>query len=95
MTRQELTNRVWAVLGNSFSKSQVILLMDEVFAQVEKAVLENEPVKIRNFGTFLIYKTKPTIKNLPGCQHPRQIPRRHKLKFIPSRAIANKLLDLK
>ncbi len=95
MTKSELIDKMWADLGSSFTKAQITLLVNEVFNQIEKNVFENKPVKILNFGTFSLYKKKPTVRNLPTRQEIVQIPSRYKLKFIPSQTIIKKLLRLK
>ena len=94
MTKSKLIDKLWVELGAPFTKRQVTLMVDALFKQIELEILNKNPVKICNFGTFLIHRAKKTVKVLPGKSDLIQVPHRNKLKFFPSSNISKKLMSL-
>ena len=83
LTKKDLVNTIYMQIG--FSKSISENLINEFFSLIISNLIEEEKLKISNFGTFLIRKKKSRIGRNPKTKETKVISDRKVVLFKPSK----------
>ena len=83
LTKKDLVNIIYMQIG--FSKSISENLINEFFSLIISNLIEEEKLKISNFGTFLIRKKKSRIGRNPKTKETKVISDRKVVLFKPSK----------
>ena len=83
LTKKDLVNIIYMQIG--FSKSISENLINEFFSLIISNLIEEEKLKISNFGTFLIRKKKSRIGRNPKTKEKKVISDRKVVLFKPSK----------
>ena len=83
LTKKDLVNLVYMQLG--FSKKISENLINEFFSLIISNLIEEEKLKITNFGTFLIRKKNSRIGRNPKTKEKKVISDRKVVLFKPSK----------
>lgn len=91
LTRKEFARRLGHKLNIAHADCR--LLLDAVFAEMEKAFIAGQAVELRRFGTFSVYLRKPRRGRNP--RNPAageiKIPAQKVVKFKPTLALRQKM----
>jgi DNA-binding protein HU-beta len=74
MNKAELVARVARDTG--LTKADVLRALDGVLGQVARSLKKGEPVKLVDFGTFLVSRRKPRAAYNPAAGQPMRVPGR-------------------
>ena len=88
-TRKDLSNNVHQNIG--FSKNISSLIIDDFFESLVSELIKFNKIKISSFGTFEVVHKKERIGRNPKTKVEAKIVARKVVKFIPSKAIKEKL----
>ena len=83
LTKKDLVNTIYMQIG--FSKSISENLINEFFSLIISNLIEEEKLKISNFGTFLIRKKNSRIGRNPKTKEKKVISDRKVVLFKPSK----------
>ena len=83
LTKKDLVNTIYMQIG--FSKSISENLINEFFSLIISNLIEEEKLKIANFGTFLIRKKNSRIGRNPKTKEKKVISDRKVVLFKPSK----------
>jgi len=83
LTKKDLVNLVYMQIG--FSKNISENLINEFFSLIISNLIEEEKLKITNFGTFLIRKKNSRIGRNPKTKEKKVISDRKVVLFKPSK----------
>jgi len=83
LTKKDLVNLVYMQIG--FSKNISENLINEFFSLIISNLIEEEKLKIANFGTFLIRKKNSRIGRNPKTKEKKVISDRKVVLFKPSK----------
>ena len=86
-TRSTLSEAVFKNVGLSRNESSA--LVDLVFSEILKNLIEQKDVKISSFGTFVVRNKKERIGRNPKTKKEYIISSRSVISFIPSKKILN------
>ena len=89
LTRKNLSNKIYKVLGFSKNLSQEIV--DNFFETLASELIKSNKVKISSFGTFKVMNKKERIGRNPKTKIEAKISPRKVVKFKPSMFIKKKL----
>lgn len=79
MNKAELVARVARDTG--LTKADVLRVLDGVLAQVARSLKRGEPVKLVDFGTFLVTRRKPRAAHNPHTGQAMKVPARRSPRF--------------
>jgi nucleoid DNA-binding protein len=85
VNKAELVARVARDTG--LTKADVLRALDGVLDQVARALKRGEPVKLVDFGTFLVSRRKPRAAHNPATGEPMRVPGRRWPRFSPGKAL--------
>ena len=89
VTRKDLAQAIHEKMG--FSKRSAGDLVDEFFFCLKHALLNEENVKIVQFGTFKVRRKEPRVGRNPRTGETMEISRRSMVSFKPSKALRGKV----
>lgn len=92
MNRTDFIRKVSKDTGVSISQSEK--WVDAVFTSLADALIIEDIVKIRGFGTFEHVRRKPRVGRNASTGARIEIPARTALKFTPNADIANEIKDI-
>lgn len=93
MTKSELINLISERFTN-LNKKHIEYIVNEMFLQIKKALINNDKVEIRGFGTFNIRETSEKIARNPKSGEQIKIPSKKVPYFKPGKEIKKTLIDL-
>ncbi len=89
LTRKELAQVINQKIG--FSQRSAGELVDMVFDSLKEKLLEGEPVKLVQFGTFTVRKKASRVGRNPRTGEAMEITKRSMVSFRPSKTIREKI----
>ena len=84
-TRSTLSEAVFKNVG--LSRNESATLVDSVFGEILKSLINGDDVKISSFGTFVVRQKKERIGRNPKTLEEFEIKARKKLTFKPAKEI--------
>jgi integration host factor subunit beta len=93
MTKSELIDLISERFTN-LNKKHIEYIVNEMFLQIKKALINNDKVEIRGFGTFNIRETSEKIARNPKSGEQIKIPSKKVPYFKPGKEIKKTLIDL-
>ena len=91
-TRSTLSEAVFKNVG--LSRNESATLVDSVFGEILKSLINGDDVKISSFGTFVVRQKKERIGRNPKTKEPKVISSREVVLFKPSKEFKD-LLTIK
>lgn len=85
MNKAELVARVARDTG--LTKADVLRTLDAVLDQVARSLRKGEPVKLVDFGTFLVSRRKPRAAYNPHTGQAMKVPARRWPRFSAGRGL--------
>jgi DNA-binding protein HU-beta len=85
VNKAELVARVARDTG--LTKAAVLRALDGVLDQVARSLRKGEPVKLVDFGTFLVSRRKPRAAHNPATGEPMRVPGRRWPRFAPGKGL--------
>lgn len=89
LTRKELARIINEKLG--ISQRSAAELVDRVFSTLKESLLNEEPIKLVQFGTFTVRKKSPRMGRNPRTGQTMEITRRSMVSFKASKALREKI----
>ncbi len=89
VTRKDLARAIHEDMG--FSQRGAADLVDTVFATLKKSLLQEESVKLVQFGTFTVREKSPRVGRNPRTGETMEIAPRCMVSFKPSKGLREKL----
>ncbi|MDF1577747.1 MAG: integration host factor subunit alpha [Desulfurivibrionaceae bacterium] len=89
LTRKDLARAINEKLG--FSKQSAGELVDHVFDSMKSRLLEEEAIKLVQFGTFNIRKKNARVGRNPRTGDTMEICRRSMVSFKPSKGLRERI----
>jgi DNA-binding protein HU-beta len=85
LNKAELVARVARDTG--LTKADVLRVLDRILEQVSRSLKKGEPVKLVDFGTFLVTRRKPRAAHNPATGQPMRVPGRRWPRFAPGKGL--------
>jgi len=85
VNKAELVARVARDTG--LTKADVLRVLDGVLEQVARSLKKGEPVKLVDFGTFLVIRRKPRPAHNPATGEPMRVPGRRWPRFAAGKGL--------
>jgi len=85
VNKAELVARVARDTG--LTKADVLRALDGVLEQVARSLRRGEPVKLVDFGTFLVIRRKPRAAHNPATSQPMRVPGRRWPRFAAGKGL--------
>ena len=85
MNKAELVARVARDTG--LTKADVLRVLDAALDQVGRALKKGEPVKLVDFGTFLVSRRRARAAHNPHTGEAMRVPARRWPRFAPGKAL--------
>jgi nucleoid DNA-binding protein len=85
VNKAELVARVARDTG--LSKADVLRVLDGVLDQVARSLKRGEPVKLVDFGTFLVTRRKPRAAHNPHTGEAMKVPARRTPRFSAGKGL--------
>ena len=85
MNKAELVARVARDTG--LTRADVLRALDAVLDQVARALKRGEPVKLVDFGTFLVTRRKPRAAHNPHTGEAMKVPARRAPRFSAGKGL--------
>jgi len=89
LTRKDLAKAINEKMG--FSQRSAGELVDKVFSCLKKTLLEEESIKVVQFGTFTVRKKRPRVGRNPRTGDTMEISKRSMVSFRPSKGVREKI----
>ena len=89
LTRKELAQTINEKLG--FSQRSSGELVDSVFEVLKKTLLQEESIKLVQFGTFTVRKKTSRVGRNPRTGETMEISKRSMVSFRPSKVVRESL----
>lgn len=89
LTRKELAQEINDKLG--ISQRSAGELVDEVFSTLKKTLLQEESVKLVQFGTFTVRQKSPRVGRNPRTGETMEIAERSMISFKASKGLREKI----
>ncbi|MBU0483400.1 MAG: integration host factor subunit alpha [Proteobacteria bacterium] len=89
LTRKELAKAINEKMG--FSHQGAGALVDKVFDKLKKSLLDKEPIKLVQFGTFTVRNKESRIGRNPRTGETMEITKRSMVTFKPSKGLREKI----
>lgn len=89
LTRKELARMVNEKLG--FSQRSAAELVDVVFASLKETLLQEESIKLVQFGTFNVRQKSPRMGRNPRTGETMEIVKRSMVSFKASKGLREKI----
>jgi len=91
LTRKDLARVVHEQMG--FSQRGSRQIVDALFDAMRDALVQEDPIKIVQFGTFSVRHKKPRIGRNPRTGETMEIAKRSMISFRPSKKLRERLND--
>ena len=91
-TRSTLSEAVYRNVGLSRNESSA--LVDSVFNEISKSLIDGKDVKISSFGTFIVRNKKERVGRNPKTGEEVAITARHVVTFRSSNVLKSEVADL-
>ena len=91
-TRSTLSEAVYRNVG--LSRNESALLVDSVFNEISKSLIEGQDVKISSFGTFIVRNKKERVGRNPKTGEEVPITARQVVTFRSSNVLKSQVSDL-
>lgn len=91
-TRSTLTEAVYRNVG--LSRNESAALVDTVFNEISKSLIDGKDVKISSFGTFIVRNKKERIGRNPKTGEEVAITARQVVTFRSSNVLKSEVADL-
>ena len=85
ITRKDLSKAINEKMG--FSQRGANQMVDEVFACLKKTLLDEESIKLVQFGSFNVMKKEPRVGRNPRTGEVMEIAKRSMITFRPSKSL--------
>jgi len=85
LNKGDLVARVARDTG--LTKADVLRVLDGVLDQVARSLKKGEPVKLVDFGTFLVSRRKPRAAHNPATGEPMRVPGRRWPRFSAGKGL--------
>jgi nucleoid DNA-binding protein len=85
LNKGELVARVARDTG--LTKADVLRALDGILDQVTRSLRKGEPVKLVDFGTFLVSRRKPRAAHNPATGQPMRVPGRRWPRFAAGKGL--------
>ena len=85
MTKAQLVARVARDTG--LTRKDVLRVLDGVLETIRRALKKGEPVKLVDFGTFLVSRRKPRAAHNPATGEPMRVPGRRWPRFAAGKGL--------
>jgi nucleoid DNA-binding protein len=85
LNKAELVARVARDAG--LTKADVLRVLDAVLDQVARSLKRGEPVKLVDFGTFLVTRRKPRAAHNPHTGEAMKVPARRSPRFSAGKSL--------
>jgi nucleoid DNA-binding protein len=85
LNKGELVARVARDTG--LTKADVLRALDGILDQVARSLRKGEPVKLVDFGTFLVSRRKPRAAHNPATGQPMRVPGRRWPRFAAGKGL--------
>jgi nucleoid DNA-binding protein len=85
VNKAELVARVARDTG--LTKADVLRVLDGVLDQVARSLKKGEPVKLVDFGTFLVIRRQPRAAHNPATGQPMRVPGRRWPRFAAGKGL--------
>ena len=82
MTKNDIVDRLHEKLG--FPKKEAADILDSIFDSIKASLSDNRPVKISNFGNFVLKDKNSRVGRNPKTGEEIEIPARTVVTFKPS-----------
>lgn len=89
LTRKDLAKAINEQMG--FSQRGAAELVDVVFEQLKETLLDEEPIKLVQFGTFNVRRKFPRQGRNPRTGDPMEITKRSMISFRPSKIVRERI----
>ncbi|MDZ7641388.1 MAG: integration host factor subunit alpha [Desulfurivibrio sp.] len=89
LTRKDLAKAINEQMG--FSQRGAAELVDVVFEQLKETLLDEEPIKLVQFGTFNVRHKFPRQGRNPRTGDPMEITKRSMISFRPSKIVRERI----
>jgi integration host factor subunit alpha len=89
ITRKDLSKAINEKMG--FSQRSANEMVDEVFECLKKKLLEEESIKLVQFGSFNVMKKEPRVGRNPRTGEVMEIARRSMITFRPSKVLRSRI----
>ena len=91
-TRSTLSEAVYRNVG--LSRNESATLVDSVFTEISKSLINGQDVKISSFGTFIVRNKKERVGRNPKTGEEVPITARQVVTFRASNVLKSEVLDL-
>ena len=91
-TRSTLSEAVYRNVG--LSRNESATLVDSVFAEISKSLINGQDVKISSFGTFIVRNKKERVGRNPKTGEEVPITARQVVTFRASNVLKSEVSDL-
>ena len=91
-TRSTLSEDVYRNVG--LSRNESAMLVDSVFNEISKSLIDGHDVKISSFGTFIVRNKKERIGRNPKTGEEVPITARQVVTFLSSNVLKSEVSDL-
>jgi nucleoid DNA-binding protein len=85
LNKAQLVVRVARDTG--LTKADVLRVLDGILEQVSRSLKKGEPVKLVDFGTFLVTRRKPRAAHNPATGQPMRVPGRRWPRFSAGKGL--------
>jgi len=89
ITRKDLSKAINEKMG--FSQRSANEMVDEVFECLKRKLLEEESIKLVQFGSFNVMKKEPRVGRNPRTGEVMEIARRSMITFRPSKVLRSRI----
>jgi integration host factor subunit alpha len=89
LTRKELAKTINNKMG--FSQHSASQLVDAIFSTLRETLLEDNPIKLVQFGTFTVRKKNARIGRNPKTGVTMEISKRSMVSFRPSKKVRERI----
>lgn len=86
MNKAELVTRVARETG--LTKADVLRVLDAVLDTIARSLRKGEPVKLVDFGTFLVSRHRPRAAHNPHTGEAMRVPARRRPRFSAGKGLA-------
>lgn len=90
MTKADIIEYVYEKVGG-FSKKEASEIVESVFEEMKRSLVEDKKIKISGFGNFVVRQKKERVGRNPQTGQPIVIEPRSVLSFKPSQVLKNEL----
>lgn len=90
MVKSELIESV-ARAHPGIYKSDIAVVVETIFKELEKALTRGETIELRKFGSFRVVSRRPVSGKNPKTGNPMEVPARWHVRFKLSKVLKNEI----